>query len=238
MFYITGDTHAHFDHIEEFCYENHTTRDDVMIILGDAGLNYFGDYRDTALKEFIVQLPITLLCIHGNHERRPETINGYDLQIKYGGLVYFEPHFDNILFAKDGEIYNFNGMQAVVIGGAYSVDKYYRIARGWHWFEDEQPDAIKMREVEQALDQVGWKVDYVLTHTCPFKYLPTEVFLPGIDQSKVDQQTEKWLDHINDKLTYNKWYCGHYHTSKKIDHLQFMFHDIEELTCLDLPAEL
>lgn len=238
MFYITGDTHAQFDHIEEFCLKNHTTRNDVLIILGDVGLNYFGDYRDTALKEWIIDLPITLFCIHGNHERRPETIEGYDLQVKFGGLVYFEPLFDNILFAKDGEIYNFDGKQAVVIGGAYSVDKYYRLAKGWHWFEDEQPDNAKKQEVEDSLTQAQWKVDLVLTHTCPYKYLPTEVFLPGIDQSRVDQSTEKWLDAINNKLIYGKWYCGHYHTSKIIDRLQFMFHDIEELTCLDLPGEV
>ena len=32
-FYITGDTHRDFDRIEEFCEENGTTVDDVMIIL-------------------------------------------------------------------------------------------------------------------------------------------------------------------------------------------------------------
>lgn len=39
-FYITGDTHKKFDRVEEFCLEYHTTTDDVMIILGDSGINY------------------------------------------------------------------------------------------------------------------------------------------------------------------------------------------------------
>lgn len=46
MFYITGDTHRDFERIILFCLENKTTRDDVLIILGDAGINYYGGIKD------------------------------------------------------------------------------------------------------------------------------------------------------------------------------------------------
>lgn len=49
--------------------------------------------------------------------------------------------------------------------------------------------------------------------------------MPGIDQSNVDKSTEKWLGSIEERLEYSKWYCGHYHTEKKIDCLQIMFND-------------
>ena len=68
----------------------------------------------------------------------------------------------------------------------------------------------------------------ILTHTCPYKYLPYEMFLSFIDQSKVDQTTEKFLDEMEELVTYNKWYCGHYHTDKKVDKIRFMYNDIEE----------
>lgn len=64
-----------------------------------------------------------------------------------------------------------------------------------------------------------------LSHTCPLKYEPREVFLAGINQSTVDKSTEVWLGTIEAKLQYEHWYCGHYHTVKKIDKLQFMFED-------------
>jgi len=54
---------------------------------------------------------------------------------------------------------------------------------------------------------------------------PVEVFLPGVDQSMVDKSTEKWLDCIEERLEYRKWYCGHYHTEKKIDRLRIMYKD-------------
>jgi len=72
-------------------------------------------------------------------------------------------------------------------------------------------------------------VDYVLSHTTPLKYEPREVFLPGINQSLVDKSTEKWLDDIEDRLDYDMWYCGHYHTEKHIDRIRLMFEDYEEL---------
>ena len=39
--YVTGDTHGDFRQIGDFCSVMGTKRDDVMIVLGDAGLNYF-----------------------------------------------------------------------------------------------------------------------------------------------------------------------------------------------------
>ena len=42
MFYITGDTHGEFSRIEQFCERIKPTRDDTTIILGDAGINYYG----------------------------------------------------------------------------------------------------------------------------------------------------------------------------------------------------
>lgn len=63
-FYITGDTHGNFNRIEEFCSENDTTKEDVMIILGDAGINYWLDNTDRQLKNDLSSLDITLFCVH------------------------------------------------------------------------------------------------------------------------------------------------------------------------------
>ena len=66
--------------------------------------------------------------------------------------------------------------------------------------------------METALAARGWKVDAVLSHTTPLKYVPTEVFLTSIDQRLVDKSTEIWLDSIESRLTYKHWYAGHFHT--------------------------
>ena len=146
----------------------------------------------------------------------------FDIQPK----TVYEKAYPHILFAKDGEIYRFGEQVCIAIGGAYSVDKYYRLARGWAWFPNEQPSADIKAYVEQQLAKHGNQIDIVLSHTCPLKYEPTEVFLSGIDQSSVDKSTEEWLDRIEERIDYKRWYCGHYHTEKEIDKMQFMFQNI------------
>lgn len=211
MIVLTGDTHRDFDRIEVFCEENCTTKDDILIILGDVGINYFLDESDENLKRWLSGLPITFFCVHGNHEERPFNIGTYKEQPWHGGLVYVEPEFPSLLFAKDGEIYDFGGKKAVVLGGAYSVDKFARLYYGAPWFPDEQPDEEIKRYAKAKLEKAGWRVDYVLSHAAPLQYEPRHAFIPGLDQNTVDKSTEEWLGSIEKRLTYEKWFCGHYH---------------------------
>lgn len=228
MTYITGDTHGEFGRIAEFCTEVGTTVDDVLIILGDAGINYYLDESDRALKEELATLPVTLFCIHGNHEERPYLIDGYEEVEWHGGIVYREAAFPTLLFAKDGEIYDFDGKSAVVIGGAYSVDKYSRLRDGLPWFASEQPSDEIMEYVEQQLERANWRVDYVFTHTSPKQYEPIWAFLP-IDQSAVDTTTEDWLSEIEARLDYEAWYCGHFHVDSIEGPIHILYTDIMDL---------
>ena len=67
-----------------------------------------------------------------------------------------------------------------------------------------------------------------LSHTVPLKYEPVEMFMAGVEQSKVDKSTEEWLDGIEDRLDYGEWYCGYYHTEKKVDRVEIMFENVDE----------
>ena len=64
MIYITGDKHANFEEVLNFCYVNKTSLDDTLIVLGDAGINYYVNENDYILKNSLLQYPITFLCIH------------------------------------------------------------------------------------------------------------------------------------------------------------------------------
>ena len=115
----------------------------------------------------------------------------------------------------------------MVIGGAYSIDKEIRIAKGYGWWKDEQPsEKLKKEILEKIKDNKD--IDIVLSHTCPYKYLPHEAFLDGIEQSKVDYGTEKFLDFIEENVNYKKWYCGHFHIDKKIDKIEFLFNNVND----------
>ena len=164
--YITGDCHGAFKKIEIFCRQYKTTCKDVMIILGDAGINFYLSKWDKCNKSLLAKLELTFLCIHGNHEARPESLDTYKEKMWNGGSVYFEEEYPNILFAKDGEIYELNGKKAIAIGGAYSIDKEWRLLRGAPWFEDEQPSEEIKEYVEDRLYEANWSVDKLRRSGC------------------------------------------------------------------------
>ena len=227
MIYYMGDIHGDVFHVVDAVARYEITDKDVIVILGDVGMNYYGNtHGDKHRKKKLNRLGIPVFCIHGNHEMRPETIATYREEEWHGGIVYVEDNFPNLLFAKDGEVYDLDGQKALVIGGAYSVDKWYRLRMDMNWFPDEQPSDEVKRRVMLKLEELNWKVDVVLSHTCPERYIPIEAFLSGIDQSTVDNSTEEWLGGIEEKLNYATWLCGHWHINKRIDKLQFLYHDV------------
>ena len=122
MLYFSGDIHGFPWEVKRFCAEMHLTGDDILVLLGDVGANYYGDYRDFAMKQALSKAEPTILCIHGNHEMRPQKVKGYHEAVWHGGKVWVQDQFPKLLFAQDGEIYNIHGLRYIVIGGAYSVD--------------------------------------------------------------------------------------------------------------------
>lgn len=227
-FFLTGDTHGSFNRIDYFCKMMQTTKDDILCILGDAGINYYLGKKDFMLKQLLQAIPITFFCVHGNHEERPYNIQTYKIREWNEGRVYYEEEFPNILFAIDGEIYNINGKRCLVIGGAYSVDKEYRLANHYAWFESEQPSKEIMKYVEKQINK-NRKVDIVLTHTCPIDTEPRHMFLPFIDQSTVDKTTELFLQRVADWIDFDEWYFGHYHGRWDNGKYHMLFEDYVEV---------
>lgn len=236
MILVTGDIHGRVMYVAENVRRFDLGSNDTIVLLGDVGMNFYGNKRgDVHRKRRLNNLGVTMLCIHGNHEMRPETIDTYHEVQWHGGTVYVEDEFPNLLFAKDGEVYDIAGKKAIVIGGAYSVDKWYRLRNNLDWFPDEQPSYEIKARVERKLENLGWTVDMVFSHTCPTKYIPREAFMSQVDQSTVDSSTEEWLDTIEDQLTYSDWYCGHWHINKRIDRMHFLMENYEEIQPKEAP---
>lgn len=242
MVFITGDTHGDFTRVFNFVRDKEkicsfAREKDYLIVLGDAGINYYLNGRDTKLKRKLAKLPLTLVCIHGNHEERPQNINTYELiNLEKGflkGKFYFEPDFPNILFPAIGEIFQIYGQEYWHLGGAWSYDKLYRLEqtkagiKNFNWYSSEQMTTIEKISCLMELDNISNEDIIILSHTCPLKYMPTEKFL-NYEVGAIDNSMEKFLDVIEDKMEYKKWYCGHWHTDKIIDKIRFVYEDIIE----------
>jgi 3-oxoacid CoA-transferase subunit A len=242
--YITGDTHGDFERIEDFCKIFETTKKDVMIILGDAGVNYFLDRRDEKLKQKLEKMPITFMLVRGNHEARPGI--GWDKEDaeslflidcpEYAGTFMMEQEYPSILYMLDGGVYTFNvrnrQLKALTIGGAYSVDKQYRLQMqslgltDYKWFENEQ---LIEEEMSQILNNVrDRKFDYVLTHTCPLKDEPRHACMP-LAPADIDKTMEEFLEKVKNSITYEAWYCGHWHIDQTFRRMNFMYKKVAQL---------
>ena len=218
--------------------------DTGVIILGDAGLNFYLNKTDKKQKRILNAHGYTIYCVRGNHEERPENIDTYHLEYdaNVGNMVWVEEEFPNIKFFVDGGNYVIEGHPCLVIGGGYSVDKYWRLQRAGYtaaeaeiadpkrtgWFKDE---CLTQEEMTAILESnQGRKFDFVLSHTCPYSWQPTDLFLGCIDQSTVDNSMEIWMDELKETFNWNIWLFGHFHADRiERTHVEQMYTDYEKM---------
>lgn len=222
---VIGDIHGDFRpvrdlHLRHNINKEYNEANKTLILLGDSGANYYldgPDGRDAGFKKKLGRYPFTYFVIRGNHEERPSICAGryankWHMELYFGNWVYVENNFPYIKYALDRvAMYNIKGYDTLIIPGAYSVDKYYRLQRGWSWFPEEQLSEKEMLEGKELIESKGWKCDLVLSHTCPIMYEPTDLFLPSVDQSMVDKGMERYLGEVEKRLDYKAWLWGHYH---------------------------
>ena len=242
MIWIVGDLHGKTDTIDTFYYytlktiiEQMPEEEHWLICLGDFGALYYFNLRDHIFKEKLCSYPIKYFVIRGNHEARAGDTAAYDNYVGweevdcFGGKCLREVSYPNIYYAEDkGGIYNIAGRKTLVIPGAYSVDKWYRLQKGWTWFTDEQLNHYEMEQLEKLAGNQHF--DLVLSHTCPYSYLPTDLFLPSIDQSTVDHSMEKWMDQLAENITFGIWCFAHYHQDRiEAPHVEIFYREVENL---------
>ena len=220
---ITADIHGKIDLIENLSQRISLTEKDILIVLGDFGANFFLNKRDKQFKDALGAYKITYFIIRGNHEERPSICMENDpaawhMEEFWGNQVYVENNYPYIKYALDYPAkYEIptaqgNSIKTLILPGAYSVDKEYRLTNHWTWFPQEQCTKEEMDAGTTLAQSEDW--DLVLSHTCPAIYQPIDLFLPFIDQSTVDRSTEQWLGNIEYNLNYNLWMFGHFHANR------------------------
>ena len=235
---VTGDIHGRIqervDAIDRNLYPPNET---ALICLGDVGFNFYLNRSDTKRKQFAQESGYVFYCVRGNHEERPQNIPNmteyFDMDIH--NFVYMEEEFPNIKYLRDGEEYKFNGHPTLVIGGAYSVDKWFRLDGRpentdlWTgWFKDEQLTIDEMTDIFKKYN--GQLFDYVLTHTCPISWMPKDLFISNIDQNTVDNTMEIWFEQLKNSIVFDNWKFAHFHDNRRISSkVKMYFDEIEEL---------
>ena len=237
--FCTGDVHRHdnerfyqFDHIKDELQNSIN----YVIVLGDFGLNYYNNISDDLIKKFYNRFAedynFTFIAVRGNHELKPESLSNYKEIYKnedgLTGRFLIEDNYPRLLFCYTYGQFTIGNKSFYQIGGAYSVDKFHRLRIGGMWTPDEQ--LTDEEKITCEKDIVNYPINYMLSHTCPLKWVPTYLFLGEVNQKTVDNTTEIWLDRIEESITYDKWYFGHYHGNEIInDKAEILFNQIKEI---------
>lgn len=234
-FLITGDMHGRIDERFDQLMSYYEPSETAIIVLGDVGANYYLNKKDKKFKEQLNNLGYIFYCVHGNHEERPEKIKGmqtvYDENVK--GMIYFEEEYPNIRYFQIWGEYEIDNYKTLIMGGAFSVDKEYRLINHWLWFPTEQ---MTTREKLDCFNYAEKKhFDLILSHTCPYSWQPFDLFLPFIDQSKVDNGMEQFFEDILQHTFFDKWCYGHFHDDRWQNNRARMFYEncVEIKTIMD-----
>ena len=211
MIYVTGDTHIPVDiqkfSTKRFPQQKEMNKNDYVIICGD-----FGGVCDRSNEEkywikWLKKKNFTTLFIDGNHEN-------FDM-LKYLPVVDFggdSVHMvdDTIYHLMRGKVYTIDNKKIFTFGGASSHDKKFRIENK-NWWQEELPEIYEIEEAEKNLDLVDWNVDYVITHCA------SNSVQKNLKNHYDENVLTDFFEQLQRKLSYKKWFFGHYHLDKEFD---------------------
>lgn len=231
MIYVTGDTHGIHDVYKIWGFKMEET--DYLIICGDFGFIWDGGVREEIYLNRLDSLEGTVLFVDGNHENFP-LIYSYPVEEWNGGLVHkIRP---SVLHLMRGQIYTIENKKIFVMGGGTSIDKMWR-TEGISWWAEEMPSKEEYEIALDNLEKAEWKVDYVCTHAAPA--VTHDVVLSSSYYKPQDELT-KFLQTVDDRLSYKQWFFGHYHDDRQIDvKHRLLYQDIIPIEgeTNELPAE-
>ena len=251
MVYLTGDCHKEFNKFSSrnFPQQKEMTRDDIVIVCGDFGI-WHNTNEEQYWFDWLAKKPFTLCFVDGNHDNF-DRLYGNEFKVVdfHGGKAH--KIRENIYHLMRGYIFNFEGKKFFAFGGASShdiddgilepndyqsprelkkayCDKYYRQQLSvrinhYSWWKQEMPTEKEMRFGLQTLAMNNNKVDYIITHCCP------QEITTLISKFKPDSLTLYFND-IYHKVTFKKWFFGHYHADEAItDQFILLYHSFERV---------
>jgi len=226
MIYLTGDTHGEMS-IDKLSFKRNPfmkdlTEDDKVIILGDFGLFWHVPRTKGELYwlDWLADQKYMVFFLDGNHENF-NLINAFEEIEMFGGKVGVA--YKNIYHLKRGEVYNIEGHEILVVGGAASIDKAFR-AINKSWWEAEDLSLADVKNAEDNIVKSSLHFDYVLTHTIPETMKRFFGFYDSYFCS-----TSEYLNSIYRMISFKHWYAGHFHLDETVDDLTILNNKIIKL---------
>ena len=194
MIYFISDIHEDINFYGLQEYLKIATDDDLLIILGDVGLNFTDTEQNKTFTQKFLSINKNLAFIDGNHENF-EYLNSYPMQSWNGGKV--NRLTDKIVRLMRGNVYTIEGFKFFTFGGCKSSEKWKEQGL-WHF--GEEPTIKECDFAKENLKKHGNKVDFVLTHKYEVEGMGTK-----------SQLLFDLCRYIDQNVLFKKWISGHWH---------------------------
>lgn len=232
-FYIIGDLHGSNKDLIEVI--NKLPKEPCTVICaGDVGLEYgnaamLHRYAKNTrkMKRRMEESGHTWYVMRGNHDNcyyRDHyadddyfvTLDGFLTERQFPRIRYFPDQGWQGYLYDASNIYRH--IKTLILPGAYSVDKYYRLQTGCSWNPDEQLTEDERDNLLYLVENDDY-YDIVVSHTYPRNLEPKieYLFMSGLDQNLIDKTTEDFLQKVSDKIEFTHWFFGHLHDDKELD---------------------
>jgi hypothetical protein len=121
-----------------------------------------------------------------------------------------------------GEYYVIEGRTFFTFGGALSMDKQYR-QPGYSWWEQEEATPEEIQHAREVLRAHEYQADFIITHTLPQSLIGRINLLKD-----VPDRTAQFLDEVYETVSYQHWYCGHFHVRRELmgQRISVLYEDI------------
>lgn len=254
MIWITGDLHGGVTayHVSSAAFKP-AKRGDIVMCTGDFGGVWWHDYHtnekhrrdEVYFLESKLRSRVLWLAVDGNHENFARLFGGeFPLVDLFGGKAY--KIRDNVYYLKRGEVFTIEGQTFFAFGGAKSHDKEpgwvneplaaygWGTERFWNkgrtegidWWPEEIPNEDDLENAYRNLERVNWKVDHVITHTCPL----SQRALFDV-KGRAEDPVETMLQELWDRgLSFKNWHFGHFHKEQRVERFVCHFNAIHPLT--------
>lgn len=228
--FVTGDVHGDpMQHLHSGKIPDGVLSDeDFLFILGDFGV-IWEDIASDEENEIIWRLnkkPWTTIVIGGNHENWNVLRDFPYKDTPWGRLQRISRR---VFFVPNGTIVTIDDRKIFCMGGAMSTDKHMRV-ENVSWWAGEIATNEEMQRGVDLLDSVGWKVDYVFTHTMPSECVEEFTRSKGYHEDRINDPMARYFSFlIGQGIQFKKWYCGHFHDNRKFGVVDVVYHDILDL---------
>lgn len=215
--FVTGDIHsgAEMARLSDWDATHVAGPGDYLIVAGDFGYPWSFSMDEVEDINWLSSRPYTVLFVDGNHERYDHW-EDRPCEKWHGGMTQRLSPGSPIRRLCRGEVFDFDSTTIFTLGGATSIDKEWRIP-GADWWPQELPSHAELDHALETLDANNWQVDYVITHTCSTSMLPATLWPKGGWENPDRDYLTDFLDELDQRLAFKRWYYGHFHVDKNVD---------------------